>query len=131
MKAARKKILVADCHEDVLIVLEKLLEDAGFDATTVWTAKDALRLVDSHAFDLVLVNEYLPDARCEELLRELHKRREPVICIVMQPGAPEMTDFTALEALGAREVVCKYCYRQIIETVRECLACDKKSQPAA
>jgi CheY-like chemotaxis protein len=30
MKAQRKKILVADCHEDVLIVLEKLLEDAGF-----------------------------------------------------------------------------------------------------
>ena len=29
MKAQRKKILVADCHEDVLIVLE-MLEDAGF-----------------------------------------------------------------------------------------------------
>jgi DNA-binding response OmpR family regulator len=130
-RTQRKKILVADCHEDVLIVLEKLLEDAGFDATTVWTAKEALRLVDSHAFDLVLVNEYLPDARCEELLKELHRRGEPVICIVMQPGAPERTDFTGLEALGARDVVCKYAYRQIIETVSECLACDKKALPAA
>lgn len=131
MKAARKRVLVADCHEDVLIVLEKLLEDAGFDATTVWTARDALKLVESHAFDLVLVNEYLPDAKCEEFLRELHRRGESVTCIVMQPGAPEMTDFTGLEALGAREVVCKYAYRQIVEMVRECLACDKRLLPAA
>jgi CheY-like chemotaxis protein len=47
---AQRKILVADCHEDVLIVLEKLLEHAGFDTTTVWTARDALNLVDSLAF---------------------------------------------------------------------------------
>ena len=46
MTTQRKKILVADCHEDVLIVLERLLEDAGFDTTTVWTARDLLRLVD-------------------------------------------------------------------------------------
>lgn len=127
----QKRILVADCHEDVLIVLEKMLEDAGFDATTVWTAKDALKLVDSHYFDLVLVNEHLPDANCEEFLRELHKRGESVSCIVMQPGAPDMTDFTRLEALGAREVVCKYAYRRIVEMVRECVACDKKLLPAA
>ena len=61
MNPSRKKILVADCHEDVLIILERLLEDAGFDTTTVWTAKEALTLLDSHAFDLVLVNKYLPD----------------------------------------------------------------------
>ncbi len=47
MKTSRKKVLVADCHEEVLIALEKMLEDAGFDTTTVWTARDALKLVDS------------------------------------------------------------------------------------
>jgi len=131
MKTRRKKVLVADCHEEVLIALEKLLEDAGFDTTTVWTAKDALELVDTKVFDLVLVSHYLPDAECEEFLKELHKRGETVTCIVMQPTAPEITSFTNLGALGARDVVCKYAYRQVVETVAECLASDKKSLPAA
>ena len=127
MKTQRAKILVADCHEDALIVLERLLEDAGFDTTTVWTAKDALQLVDSHVFDLVLINEYLPDAECKDVLKALRKRNEPVPCIVMQPGAPDIKDFTQLEALGARDVVCKFAHRQLVEAVRECLICDHRA----
>jgi len=124
MKTARKRVLVADCHEEVLIVLEKMLEDAGFDTTTVWTATDALNQVESQAFDLVLVNEYLPDAECEDLLRALSRRGVQVPCIVMQPSAPQITNTTALQALGVRDVVCKYAYRQIVELVSKCLAGD-------
>ncbi len=130
MNAKLRKILVADCHDDTLIILEKLLEDSGFDTTTVWTAKDALSLAKAHAFDLVLISKYLPDAEGEDLLRELHKRGESVACIVMLPSEPEMTDFTSLETLGARDVVCKRAYRQVLKTVRECLACIQKPQAA-
>ena len=130
MNAHRRKILVADCHDDTLIILEKLLEDAGFDTATVWTAKDAMRLVESKVFDLVLMNKYLPDAECEELLKELRRSDESVACIVMLPSEPEMSDFTSLETLGARDVVCKRAYRQIVKIVRECLTCDQKSQAA-
>jgi CheY-like chemotaxis protein len=124
MKTARKRVLVADCHEEVLIVLEKMLEDAGFDTTTVWTATDALNQVESQAFDLVLVNEYLPDAECEDLLRALSRRGVQVPCSVMQPSAPQITNTTALQALGVRDVVCKYAYRQIVELVSKCLVGD-------
>jgi len=131
MNTPRKKVLVADCHEEVLIALEKILEDAGFDTTTVWTARDALKLVDSQVFDLVLVNEYLPDAECEDVLKALRKRGGQMPCIVMQPSAPEITDFTSLQALGARDIVCKYAYRHIVEVVSECLVCDKKASLVA
>jgi DNA-binding NtrC family response regulator len=131
MKTTRQRILIADCHEDVLIILERLLEDAGFDTTTVWTAKEALKLADSHAFDLILINEYLPDAECEDVLKALQKRGEQTPCIVMQPSAPEIVDFTRFEALGAKGIVCKHCFRQIVEIVRECLLCDRKPIPAA
>jgi DNA-binding response OmpR family regulator len=127
MKTSRKKILIADCHEEVLIALEKMLEEAGFDTTTAWTARDALALMDSQVFDLVLVNEYLPDAECEDVLKALHKRGAQMPCVVMQPSAPEITDIAGLQALGARDIVCKYAYRQIVEIVSECLACDKKT----
>jgi DNA-binding NtrC family response regulator len=129
MKTPRKKVLIADCHEEVLIALEKMLEDAGFDTTTVWTARDTLRLVDSQVFDLVLVNEYLPDADCEDLLKALHKRGAQVPCIVMQPSAPEITNVADLRALGARNIVCKYSYQQIVKVISECLVCDKEVLP--
>src|SRR5690348_12557742 len=115
MNAHRRRVLVADCHDDTLIMLEKLLEDAGFDTTTVWTAKDALMLVDSHVFDLVLVNNYLPDAECEELLKNLRERRESVACVVMLPSERETTDFRHLKTFGVRDVVCKRAYRRVIE----------------
>lgn len=126
MKTLRKKILVADCHEETLIALEKMLEDAGFDTTTVWTANDALKRLDSEVFDLVLVNEYLPDADCKDLLKALRKRGAQMPCVVMQPSALETTDFSRLQALGARDIVCKHAYRQVVEIVSECLVCDKK-----
>ena len=131
MKANRKRILVADCHDDSLIILEKLLEDAGFDTTTVWTAKDTLRFMDSQAFDLVLINKYLPDSECQALLTELRNRGQALACIVMLPSEPEITDFTSFETLGARDVVCKRAYREIVKTVKECLACDQMSRSAA
>lgn len=126
MSIPRKKIVVADCSEEVLISLEKILEDAGFDTTTAWTARDVLKLVDSQGFDLVLVNEYLPDAQCEELLTAFRLRGVRIPCIVMQPYAPEMADIAGLEALGARRIVYKYAYQRIVEIVSECLACEKK-----
>jgi DNA-binding response OmpR family regulator len=83
--------------------------------------------VDSQPFDLVLVNEYLPDAECEDLLKALRKRGAHMPCIVMQPSAPEITEHAGLQALGARNVVCKYAYGRIVEVVSECLACEKKA----
>jgi CheY-like chemotaxis protein len=121
MNTPRKKVLIADCHEEVLIVLERMLEDAGFDTMTAWTAHEALKLVESGSFDLVLINEYLPDGECEVLLRILQMRGQ-MPCIVMQPSAPEITEVQSFRALGAREVVCKYAYERIVETASEYLA---------
>jgi len=131
MKTSRKRILIADCHEDVLIILERLLEDAGFDTTTAWSAKEALKLAESHAFDLVLLNNHLPDAECETVLSALQSRGDQTPCILMQSSALEIADFTQLRALGARDVVCKRSLPRIVEIVRGRLRCDGNLVPAA
>jgi DNA-binding response OmpR family regulator len=128
MKQRRKRILLADCHEDVLITLEKLLEDAGFETTTAWTAKEALKLVDSTAFDLAIVNEYLPDAECEELLKAIQKTGRRTLCVVMQPSEPVFMDFVRFGASGAKDIVCKRSFWQILQLAKECLVCDREKQ---
>ena len=117
----RKRILVADCHHDSLILLEKILEDAEFDTTTVWTADEALTLLDTRAFDLLLVNEYLPDADCDDLLQVLTKKGTRLPCIIMQPSAPCIAVFPRLKAFGVLAVVNKRAYPEILAAVRKCL----------
>ena len=115
MDEQRKKILVADCHEEILITLQKLLEDAGFDTTTVWSAKDFIHSLHSGAFDLVLINEYLPDAQCEELLRKLDEEQLP--CIFLQSRASIASQFTAVASLAGRDLICKHNYGKLVELV--------------
>jgi DNA-binding response OmpR family regulator len=131
MKPKRKRILLADCHEDVLIALEKLLEDAGFDTTTAWTAKEALTLADCSAFDLVLVSEYLPDDKCEEVLKALQQGGKQTVCIVMHPCVPEFMDFVRFESFGARDIVSKRPYVRIVELLRDHFARDRNEILAA
>lgn len=112
-----KRVLIVDGHEEVLISLEKLLEDAGFSTTTSWTVADVARFLRSTRYDVVLVNEYLPDCYCEVLLRA-RKRNDEAYWIVMQGTAPEMTDRNRFIRLGADAVVCKHQSQAILETVR-------------
>lgn len=119
MKTKRKRILLADCHEDVLIALEKLLEDAGFDTTTAWTEKEALTLAESSTFDLALVNEHLFDVECERVLKALQKGGKRTFCVVMYSSIPKIVDFVRFKGLGARDIVCKRPYVRILDLVRK------------
>ncbi len=119
MTMNRRKILIADCDEHVLINLERLLEDAGYDTTTAWNAKEFRQLVNSRVFDLVLVNEYLPDAECEDLLQTMQEVNRLAHCIVLKPKVRSCHDFSDLDYSGTRDIVCKYAYPQIVDMVQQ------------
>jgi hypothetical protein len=88
-------------------------------------------LADIHAFDLLLIGEYLPDAQCEDVLKALTRRMKHTPCIVMQSGAPASVDFTRFRALGVSDIVRKRNSLQIVDFVQECLAYDEKQLQAA
>lgn len=117
MRTRRAKVLIVDCHEDVLISFERLLEDAGYDTTTAWTAQDACKVVQSRTFDLVLINEYLPETNAEDFISELRSRGGMVPCIVMQPSATQITDTRRFLTAGAAEVVCKWSQADVLEAI--------------
>jgi CheY-like chemotaxis protein len=117
MKPRRIKVLIIDCDEDVLIAFERLLEDEGYDTTTAWTGQDALKALQGQVFDLVLVNEYLPDMDAERFISELRRRGGMVPCIVMQPSAAQTTDIGRFLAAGAVAIVCKWSQTMVLEAV--------------
>jgi DNA-binding NtrC family response regulator len=122
MTRTPSRVLIIDPHEDVLIVLEKLLEDAGFATQTAWCGAEALTQIRRKRFDVVLVSDYLPDCGCETIVKELDRKSRRACCFVMQPCAPSMAEDRFLH-LGASGVVCKHdlaaIKRMVMETVRE------------
>jgi DNA-binding response OmpR family regulator len=131
MKTARKKVLVADCDEEVLIALERMLEDAGFDTTTVWTGRDVLRLLQRQSFDLILVGECLPDTECKEILQALRQTGAPTPCIVLQPRTAAMPAWDAFRHLGACEMLCKREFPQVVRVVTRWLGVTEVAARAA
>ncbi len=121
-KSDRKRILIVDDDEHVLVALEGLLEDEAYDTTTAWSGEEALRWLKSKPFDLVLLDDCLPDMNSSDILRYIQDLEVQPLVIVMQakplPGALRW-----FSSLGACAVIGKWTPRcQITEAVRTCLA---------
>ncbi len=116
MNPARPKVLVIDYEEENLIALERLLENEGFDTTTVWTGQDGLNAVARETFDLVLVNEYLPDMNADELMQELRQATD-VPCLVMVSNQAGVTNPCRLRLAVVSEAVCKRPPARVVEAV--------------
>jgi DNA-binding response OmpR family regulator len=113
VNSLRPKVLIVDYQEEILISFEHLLEDEGFDTTTVWTGLDALKAVRGREFDLILLAEYLPDIDADGFMRELCD----VPCVVMQSARTQSVETHRLRAAGAIEVVCKRSPTEVLKAV--------------
>lgn len=74
MEGARKQILILDQDENVLIELERLLQDEGFETTTTWSLKEAFHLLAVKEFDLFLLSDHLPEVSCSEPKAHVNQR---------------------------------------------------------
>jgi CheY-like chemotaxis protein len=102
--ASRKRILLLDNDERVLLDLQRRLEDEGFDTATTWDAVEALELARTRHFDLLLVGDHPPEISGAEILRDLQCGRLSLPCVIMQAGrGPFDPEF--LYSLGAAGVI--------------------------
>jgi CheY-like chemotaxis protein len=85
--APRQNILVVDDEEMALILMKRVLSDAGFRVVTAQSGFDCLDLFRSrpHSFDLVLLDLTMPFMNGEETFARLHQIR-PDVPIVLCTG---------------------------------------------
>ena len=101
----RKQVLIVDNDDRVLYSLEELVRSEGFDIRTTWSGREALALIQSQPFDLVLVDSHLPDIYYGEFLKLASRHTHSII--VMQKGRPLPGSLRRHKTLGASAVVDK------------------------
>lgn len=98
MPAPRKSVLWVDDEAELLEPHRIFLEEKGYAVELASNADDALDLVQSRAFDLVLLDEQMPGKRGLEVYRDL-RDLAPNLPVVMVTKSEE--DATFREAIGA------------------------------
>jgi two-component system response regulator AtoC len=91
-----KRILIADDDDDLRQALEQLLELEGYHIAGAHNGHAALRLADTQACDLILLDVAMPDADGLDLLVSLHRLRPAVPIIMMSAETGRHTIANAL-----------------------------------
>ena len=118
----RKKILIVDNNEPVRGTIERVLGTAGSDTRTTWSGREALELLGSEEFDVLLVDDYLPDLHCSEFLSRVGKLPVQPWIVVMQASMPTTKDLLRYASLGAFSVVRKHHLAEVCKAVSSCCA---------
>lgn len=115
------RILWVDDEVDLLRPHLMLLEEEGYDVEAIMNGHDALELLGSDSFDLVLLDEQMPGLRGIEVLSRL-RERSPHLPVVMVTKSEE--DSTMHEAIGRRAddyIVKPTSPRQVLSVVTRLL----------
>ncbi len=120
------RVLIIDDEATLRQTLARILQRAGFEATTVSTGGEGLRIVGEQVFDLVYLDIRMPDMNGLDVLKTIHAQfpELPVILFTAQPDL-----HSAVEALrrGAIDYLMKPLKPQmIIDRTRAVLVDQKK-----
>mmetsp|Transcript_22494 Transcript_22494/g.10857 ORF Transcript_22494/g.10857 Transcript_22494/m.10857 type:complete len:451 (-) Transcript_22494:1636-2988(-) len=97
-------ILIVDDEDSIRHSLEGLLFDEGFDVITASNGYDALKLLDSEAPDLVLLDIWMPGIDGIETLKEIKKSHSHVQVIIITGHGSIETAVTATK-IGAFDFI--------------------------
>jgi len=112
-----KTILIVDDDQDVLIGLERALEDAGFSTTTAWGREEAVRLSESARFDLLLIDENLCVLNFPILMTEIKRSQPEAVLLLMHARKSACAESDLAEGSP-----CKWEQDKVKTRVQRCLA---------
>src|SRR3712207_6128747 len=102
------RVLVVDDEETVRVTLTAVLAGAGYDVSSAGTGADALTLLHSTEFDLVLTDLRLEDIDGLMILSRV-QRRWPDTVTLMLTGYASIDSAVAALRAGAYDYLCKPC----------------------
>ncbi len=117
-----KKILVAEDEKPMAKAMQLKLAKAGFDVTTAFDGEEALHLVETKSFDLIITDLMMPKLDGFKFL-ETMKDRNIEIPVIVTSNLSQEEDEMKVKKLGAQEYFIKSNTPiiQIVENVKKIL----------
>jgi CheY-like chemotaxis protein len=104
MSSPGKQVLIVDNNEKESRLLASILERAGHRTTTTWSGLEALELLKSREFDLVLVSSYLPDLYVGDFFERFNRLPRQPCTIAIQEGEGRAATLTRLTTVIGGEL---------------------------
>jgi DNA-binding NtrC family response regulator len=102
-----KRVLIVDLDEELLILLERVLEDSGFTTTTTWDVRQGRALLQSGCFDFLVIGNRPPELDAPAFVADLRGKGLNFGCAVL--GGDDREDrYTNL----IDRIRCSPCYSQ-------------------
>ncbi|HWJ46235.1 MAG TPA: response regulator [Candidatus Udaeobacter sp.] len=111
------KILVADNDEDVLVALERALEERGYATTVALSGAEACQLLSEGGFDLLILDDYLSDRDSVQTLTKCRNAGIQLLTVVTYHRFPSFDKAARLRELGVRALIDKRAHSDLIEIV--------------
>jgi DNA-binding response OmpR family regulator len=125
-----KRIVVAEDEPSIVLSLEFLLTEAGYEVLTAVNGADALKLIEQHKPDLLVLDIMLPVVNGFEVCRTVRSnpasREMPILMLTARGREQEIARGLAM---GANAYVTKpFGTRELMSTIRELLGTNGPGQ---
>ncbi len=124
-----KKVLIVDDDQMVRETIDLILKSEGFETVTASNVKDAIRLIGSHKFDVLLTDLHMPQAGDGlTVVSAMHHSNPEAVSLILS-AFPAMKEAAAAILLQPDDILVKpLSLKTLAETIRERL--EKKKTPA-
>jgi DNA-binding NtrC family response regulator len=120
---AQKRMLVVDDNETIRFSLCKILETHGFDVTCAADVSEALRLISSQKFDVLLSDLHMPGAGDGLTVVSAMRHANPDAVTLLLSAFPEMSAAANAILMQTDEILVKPMnIPDLIETILQRLA---------
>jgi DNA-binding NarL/FixJ family response regulator len=125
---ATPKILLVDDTDSVRASLTLVLKHSGFEVVAAANVNDALKLIGSQTFDVLLSDLHMPNAGDGLTVVSAMRHSNPEAITLLFSGYPEMKEAAAAILLQADEILVKpLAPETLVETIRERLMLGRKT----
>jgi DNA-binding response OmpR family regulator len=130
MPSIRARVLIVDDDESIRASLSLILEHGNFEVATAASVNDALKLIGSQVFDVLLSDLHMPGAGDGLTVVSAMRHSNPAAVTIIYSGFPEMKEAAAAILLQADEILVKpMAPMLLIQTIRERLKRGTATRP--
>ena len=126
----KPKVLIVDDDETIRTSLSLILEFGDFEVATAASVNDALKLIGSQVFDVLLSDLHMPGAGDGLTVVSAMRHSNPAAVTIIFSGYPEMKEAAAAILLQADEILLKPMSPTVLlQTIRERLKRGTAARP--